>query len=89
MTSSRRRRPGKVWFVTGQVDQTGDTIGSLTFDFLGQTNDAELNTFELEDASGTSLVSMRAADLLEVDGAAALRAPVVQGPDIGRTPRSR
>ena len=67
----------KVYFVTGQVEQTGDTIGSLTFDFLGQTNDAELNTFELEDAAGTSLVSMRAADLLEVDGVAALLAPVI------------
>ena len=71
---------GKVCFVTGQVDQTGVTIGSLTFDFRGQTNDAELNTFELDDATGTTLISMRAADLLEVNGVAALQAPVIQGP---------
>ncbi|HEV2438380.1 MAG TPA: glycoside hydrolase family 3 C-terminal domain-containing protein [Verrucomicrobiae bacterium] len=71
---------GKAYFVTGQVDQTGVTMGSLTFDFLGQTNDAELNTFELEDAAGTSLVSLRAADLLEVNGVAALQAPVITGP---------
>ncbi len=71
---------GKAYFVTGQVDQTGDPIGSLTFDFRGQTNDAELNTFELGDATGTSLISMRAADLLEVNGVAALQAPVIEGP---------
>ncbi|HLX95904.1 MAG TPA: hypothetical protein VKU37_09175, partial [Verrucomicrobiae bacterium] len=71
---------GKVCFVTGQVDQASDTIGTLTFDFTGQTNDAELNTFELEDATGTALVSMRAADLLEVGGVAALQAPDIKGP---------
>jgi len=71
---------GKVYFVTGQVEQTSDSIGSLTFDFLAKTNDAELNTFELEDAAGTSLVSMRAADLLKVNGLAALQAPVITGP---------
>jgi len=71
---------GKACFVTGQVDQTSDPFGPLTFDFLGKTNDAELNTFELDDATGTSLVSMRAADLLEVNGTAALQAPVITGP---------
>ncbi len=77
---------GKVYFVTGQVDQTGVALGSLTFDFLGHTNDAELNTFELEDAAGTSLVSMRAADLLEVHGVAALQAPVITGPQYWKDP---
>ncbi len=75
---------GKVYFVTGQVGQASDTIGSLAFDFIGRTNDAELNTFELEDASGTALISMRAADLLQVEDAAALKPPVVEGPVLWR-----
>jgi len=72
--------PARAYFVTGRVDQTSDTIGSLTFDFIGQTNGAELNTFELKDAAGTSLVSMRSADLLEVNGISALLPPHVEGP---------
>ncbi|HKW27947.1 MAG TPA: glycoside hydrolase family 3 C-terminal domain-containing protein, partial [Verrucomicrobiae bacterium] len=77
---------GKAYFVTGQVDQAGVTIGSLTFDFVGRTNDAELNTFELGDATGTSLVSMRSADLLEVNGVAALQAPAIKGPPYWKDP---
>jgi beta-glucosidase len=71
----------KAYFVTGRVDQTSDLVGSLTFDFTGHnTNGAELNTFELEDTNGISLVTMRSADLLEVNGIAALLPPHVQGP---------
>jgi beta-glucosidase len=71
----------KAYFVTGRVDQTSDMFGSLTFDFKGHnTNGAELNTFELEDTNGISLVTMRSADLLEVNGFAALLPPHVQGP---------
>ena len=71
----------KAYFVTGRVDQTSDLFGSLTFDFIGHgTNSAELNTFELEDTNGISLVSMRSADLLEVNGFAALKPPHVEGP---------
>jgi beta-glucosidase len=73
----------RVYFVTGQVDQTSDPIGSLRFDFIGHnigTNGAELNTFELDDTNGTSLVSMRSADLLEVNGTSALLPPQVEGP---------
>jgi len=73
----------KAYFVTGRVDQTNDMFGSLLFDFIGHntgTNGAELNTFELEDTNGTSLVSMRSADLLEVNGLAALLPPHVEGP---------
>ncbi len=79
-------RSGQVYFVTGQVDQASDGIGTLTFDFIGQTNDAELNTFELEDATGTVLVSMRAADLLEVNGVAALQPPAIAGPLYWKNP---
>ncbi len=76
----------KVYFVTGQVDQASDTIGSLAFDFIGRTDMAELNTFELEDVSGTSLISLRAADLLEVTDATALKPPVIDGPAIWMEP---
>jgi beta-glucosidase len=70
----------KAFFLTSRVDQTSETVGSLTFDFIGRTNDAELNTFDLEDTNGTSLVSMRSADLLEVNGIAALQPPHIEGP---------
>ena len=47
----------KVYFVTGQVEQASDAIGSLAFDFIGRSGDAELNSFDLDDSSGTALVS--------------------------------
>jgi beta-glucosidase len=74
----------RVYFVTGQVEQASDTISSLTFNFVGRTNDAELNTFELENASGISLVSLRSADLLEIEDATALQPPVIGGPVLWR-----
>ena len=76
----------KVYFVTGQVEQASDAIGSLAFDFVARIGDAELNTFELHDASGTSLVSLRASDLLPVENADALKPPVVEGPVLWRDP---
>ena len=41
-----------------------------------------MNTFELKDASGQSIISMRAADLIDAEDTAALQPPVVTGPEI-------
>ncbi len=76
----------KVYFVTGQVEQASDAIGSLAFDFIARSGDAELNAFDLDDASGTALISLRGADLLPVENAEALKPPVVEGPVLWRDP---
>jgi beta-glucosidase len=41
-----------------------------------------LNSFELKDISGQSLIFMRTADLLDVEDTAALKPPLVKGPEI-------
>jgi beta-glucosidase len=67
---------GKVYFVTGQVDYDGDAVhGPLAFTFTGRTNEAKLNSLEILDASGRSLVYMRAADLIDAGDAGALKVP--------------
>jgi beta-glucosidase len=74
---------GKVYFVTANVDHPGDALrGPLTLIFAGRTNAAKLNTFELKDASGQSIISMRAADLINAEDDAMLKPPVVEGPEV-------
>jgi beta-glucosidase len=74
---------GKVLLLTNQIDFPGDALrGPLTLNFSGRTNTAELNTFELKDASGISLVSMQAANLVDTEDAAALKIPDVAGLEI-------
>ncbi len=74
---------GRVFFVTGQIDFPGDAVGGpLALHFIGRTNAAKLNTFELRNASGQSLISFSAEDLVSAEDAAALQPPVVSGPEI-------
>ena len=74
---------GKVYFVSNDVDHAEDAIrGPMTFAFTGRTGEAKLNSFELKDVSGQSVIYVRAADLIRVDDASALTPPVVEGPEI-------
>jgi beta-glucosidase len=74
---------GRVLLLTNRIDFTGDAAhGPFILAFTGRTNTAKLNTFELKDASGQSIISMRAADLINAEDAAALQPPVVAGPEI-------
>jgi beta-glucosidase len=74
---------GKVLLLTNTVDFPGDALrGPLTFAFTGRTNAAKLNTFELKDAGGVSIISMHAADLVDAEDSDALKIPVVTAPEI-------
>jgi beta-glucosidase len=74
---------GRVLLLTNRIDFPGDAApGPFTLAFTGRTNTAKLNTFELKDASGQSLISMQAADLIDAEDTNALQAPVVAGPEI-------
>jgi beta-glucosidase len=74
---------GKVLLLTNQIDFPGDALrGPLTVNFTGRTNAAKLNTFELRDANGVSIISMRAADLMDAEDSAALKIPAVAAPEI-------
>jgi beta-glucosidase len=74
---------GKVLLLTEKIDFPGDALrGPLAFNFTGHTNAAKLNTFELRDANGVSIISMRAADLVDAESADALKIPAVAGPEI-------
>ena len=74
---------GKVYYLTNQIDFPGDAVhGPLTLTFTGHDSAAKLNTFELRNADGLSLVSMSALDLINAENAPALQPPVVTGPEI-------
>ncbi|MGB8368179.1 MAG: glycoside hydrolase family 3 C-terminal domain-containing protein [Limisphaerales bacterium] len=74
---------GRVLLLTNRIDFPGDAShGPLTLVFTGRTNTAKLNTFELKDASGQSIISMCAADLINAENNSALQPPVVTGPEI-------
>ena len=74
---------GRVLLLTNRIDFAGDAaLGPLTLAFTGRTNTAKLNTFELKDASGQSIISMCAADLIDAEDTNALQLPAVAGPEI-------
>jgi beta-glucosidase len=74
---------GRVLLLTNRIDFPGDAAhGPLTLTFTGHTNTAKLNTFELKDASGLSIISMCAADLINAEDPTALQLPVVAGPEL-------
>jgi beta-glucosidase len=78
---------GKVLLLTNQVDHADDALhGPLTFAFMGRTGPAKLNSFELKDDSGQSLIYLRVADMINVEDTAALKQPVVEGPEIWKDP---
>ena len=71
----------RVMRVRAEVDHPGDAVhGPLTLKFVAHRGSAKLNTFEIWDSAGASLVSMKVADLINGDDAAALVPPVIEGP---------
>jgi beta-glucosidase len=77
----------KVIRIRAKLEHAGDAVnGPLSIRFIGRSGDAKLNTFEIWDAAGASLVSMKVADLIMGDDAAALVPPVVTGPVLWQDP---
>src|ERR1035438_7422571 len=60
--------------------------GPLSIRFVARHGDAKLNTFEIWNAAGASLVSMKVADLINGGDQAALIPPVVEGPVLWKDP---
>jgi beta-glucosidase len=79
---------GKVYFVNGQVDHEDDAVhGPLALTFTARTNVAKLNSLEVFDTTGRSLVYMRAADLVDAEDADLLKLPAVgSGPELWKDP---
>ena len=77
----------KVMRIRAEIEHPGDALhGPLRVRLIARRGDAKLNTFELQNASGASMVSMKAADLITGDDAAALVPPVVEGPVLWKNP---
>ena len=70
---------GKVYIISNRIDHAE---GPMTFKFTGRKNAAKFNSFELKDASGLSIVFVRAADLISAEDTALLEQPVVAEPEI-------
>ncbi|MGA9451905.1 MAG: glycoside hydrolase family 3 C-terminal domain-containing protein [Verrucomicrobiia bacterium] len=78
---------GKVLLLTNRVDHADDALhGPLTFTFTGRIGPAKLNSLELKDDSGQSIIYVRAADMINVEDSVALKQPVVEGPEIWKDP---
>jgi beta-glucosidase len=71
----------KVMRIRAEINYSGDAgHGPLSIQFVARLGEAKLNTFEIWNAAGASLVSMKVADLIGGDDAAALVPPAVEGP---------
>jgi len=79
---ARAGGPNKVIFVSGTVDHRDDTIGgAMELNFHATTATAKMNTLEVKDtATGTSVIYVRAADLVESADMAAQEIPRPSGP---------
>jgi beta-glucosidase len=73
----------QAFFLTNEVDFSGE---ALKVNFIGRQNAAKLNTLEVRDDAGNSIITMRTADLVNVTDAAALKVPEVNGPQIWKDP---
>lgn len=77
----------KVCTITGVVEHEEDSIrGPLTILFVATKNTAKFNTFEVKNASGSSVCAFRASELADAFSAAAVRVPEVKEPPIWRDP---
>jgi beta-glucosidase len=79
--------PNKVYYIAGEVEHAEDAVhGPLTIQFTALVNSAKFSTIEIKDASGASLVSLKAADLAFAFTEAAKKIPDVTAPAIWRDP---
>jgi beta-glucosidase len=77
----------RVWRVRAAVEHPGDAAhGPLSVQFVARRDLAKVNTFELKDAAGASIVFMKVADLIPSVDPASLEPPVVDGPVRWRDP---
>jgi beta-glucosidase len=73
----------KVTYITTEVEHQDDSLsGPLTVKFTASAENAKFNTFEIKDASGTTLIKTKAADLADSLTVAANKPPKVSGPEI-------
>jgi beta-glucosidase len=70
----------KAMYFTNTIDHPDGM--PFTVNFRAREDNAKLNTFEIRDASGVTVVSTKAADLADAISAAASKVPVVTGPEI-------
>ena len=79
--------PNKVCYITGTVDHADDSLkGPLTVIFSTSKDHAKLNTFEVKNAAGVSVVSFSASEMADPFSAAATHVPEVSEPPIWRDP---
>jgi beta-glucosidase len=77
----------KVCYITGTVEHEDDSLkGPLTVSFTTRKDNAKLNTFEVKNASGASVVSFSASELAEAYSEAAVRIPEISEPPVWRNP---
>ena len=81
----------KVHFVSGTVQHLADTLaGPIVVNFHATTGTAKMNTIEVKDAAtGTSVLFVRAEDLVDQADSAARQIPQVPGPVLWLDPCNR
>lgn len=81
---------GKVYRVTADVNHADDAIkGPLAVTFVAHENEAKFSTFDIKDASGATVVSVKASELTDAPSPAASKAPEVSGPELWKDPKQQ
>ena len=74
---------GKVLYLTNEIEHLDDSLrGPLAVTFQSSIENAKLNTFVLQDASGAKVLDVKAADLAEMLSAEETSVPTVAGPEL-------
>jgi beta-glucosidase len=75
----------KVCSLTGVVEHPTESV-PLAVTFTALKNNAKFNTLEIRNATGDTLISLKASDLADAFTVAASRPPVVASPEIWKDP---
>jgi beta-glucosidase len=77
----------QVIHIRAEINRPGAApLGPLSIEFVNHQGVAKLNTFEIWNAAGASLVSMKAADLMNAGDTESLIPPAVNGPVLWQDP---
>ena len=78
---------GKICYITGQVEHTGDELrGPVQVVFKAIQENAKFNTFEIKNSTGESVLKFKASDIADPFFGDAVRIPDINEPAIWRDP---
>jgi beta-glucosidase len=79
---------GKAYYISANVHHADDAVGGpLAITFLGHQEKAKFNTIEIRNASGETVVDVKASEFANVFDSATRHLPQVRGPEMWKDPK--